>query len=225
MKKIRVLIVDDHTVLRAGLRLLIASQENFEVVGEAGDGAAAIGETRRLQPDVVVLDLGMMKQPGIPTIAQLRKEWPKIQILVLTMHADPSYLRLALTAGATGYLTKAAAHSELLSALYAVANGLRFVDRSFDSETLFEVMLGSRKSRTESRGSLTPLSPREREVFDLLARGHTNRQIGEQLGVSVKSAETYRARVMEKLGLRNRADLVGHALACGILPGYTDSCA
>jgi two-component system, NarL family, response regulator NreC len=219
--KVQILIVDDHAVLRTGLRVLIAQEPDLEVVGEAADGTEAVEQARLAKPDLVLVDLAMSNQTGIPTITQLRKEHPQLRILVLTMYADPAYLRMTLAAGSHGYLTKRSAHTEMLTAIRTVAAGARYIDHHFDANTVLEATLSRRRNAPMlSTGVLAKLSPREREVFELLARGFTNRQIAEQLNIRVKSAESYRARLMEKLELRTRADLVRYALGCGLLAAH-----
>ncbi|WP_447980034.1 response regulator transcription factor [Candidatus Nitrospira bockiana] len=215
---IRILITDDHAVLRAGLRLLFTGQHDMEVVGEAADGLEALSQVEQTKPDVVLMDLAMVRQAGIPAIKRIRELSPATRVLVLTMYADPAYLRMALAAGAAGYVVKSAAYTELLEATRAVARGGTFVDRSFDAQAVLEAIDPKPRKEAERRtGSLAVLSPREREVFELLIHGFTNPQVATHLGISVKSAETYRSRLMEKLGLRNRADLVRFALGCGLL--------
>jgi DNA-binding NarL/FixJ family response regulator len=217
VNKIRALIVDDHAVLRAGLLLLINSQDDMQVIGEASDGKEAVAKVRGLKPDVVILDLSMVGQAGIPTIRQIRNCCPETRVLVLTMYGDQAYLRLALEAGANGYVLKSAAHTELLRATREVVQGQMFVDASFDPHIVSAAIeLKPHKARDVS-GSLNSLSPREREVFNFLVQGFTNPQIAAQLDISVKSAETYRSRLMDKLHLRNRADVVRFALAHGLL--------
>jgi two-component system response regulator NreC len=219
--KIRVLIVDDHAVLRSGLRLLINGQPDMEVVGEAGEPSAAIQEVRDQQPDVVLMDLAMNGQVHIGLIGDLRTCCPSGQVLILTMHTESGYVRGSLAAGASGYVVKSAADTELLTAIRSVSQGRSFVDWTVGSVGGQDFPGGSkRKYSDNAHGLLGQLSPREREIFSLVAQGFTNQQIADQLGISIKSVETYRARVMEKLGLRSRADLVQFALSCGVLtPG------
>lgn len=213
MAKIRVLVADDHAVLRSGLRLLINAQPDLHVVGEAGDAVGAVEQARLLRPDVISLDLAMPGSEGVGVIERLRRECPMSRILVLTMHGDPAFFRAALAAGAAGYVVKTAADTELVSALRAVYQGRTFVD----------VPLGEQAGRVFSAPAPAPvpsadrLSRREREVLRLLAEGHTNQQTADRLHLSVKTIETYRARVVEKLGLRNRADLVRYALDVGLI--------
>jgi two-component system response regulator NreC len=217
VNKIRALIVDDHAVLRAGLHLLFNSQGDLEVVGEASDGAEAVAKVKDLKPDVVILDLAMVGQAGIPTIRQIRNCCPETRVLVLTMYGDQAYLRLAMDAGASGYVVKSAAHTELLRATREVVQGQTFVDGSFDSHVVSAATEAKPHKAREVGGSLNSLSPREREVFNFLVQGFTNPQIATQLDISVKSAETYRSRLMDKLQLRNRADVVRFALAHGLI--------
>jgi len=211
MKPIRVLIADDHAVLRAGLRLLINAQPDMEVVGEAADGAEAVAQARALQPQVLTLDLAMPGNSGVDTITQLRRECPHTRVLVLTMHDDPAYLRAVLAAGGSGYVVKTAADTELLSAIRAVHQGRTFVNLSL-TDSVVQTVVGSPPG-----SALEVLSAREREVVTLLAQGFTNQEAADRLFLSVKTVETYRARLMSKLGLASRADLVRYALETGLL--------
>ncbi len=200
-----------------GLRLMLDSQNDMEVVGEAADGARAVSETIRLKPDVVLMDLTMGVHSGVAAIAEIVEKCPEAKVLVLTMHAEPGYLRTALAAGATGYVIKNSDDRELLSAIREVTQGKRFVDHSLDASVLDPRI--ARKTNGGTR-SVDLLSAREREVFSLVAKGFTNQEIATRLSLSVKSVETYRARFMEKLALHTRADLVKYALDCGVLgPG------
>jgi DNA-binding NarL/FixJ family response regulator len=222
MAKTRVLVADDHAVLRAGLRLLIDTQPDMETVGEAGDFPEALRLARTARPDVLILDLTMPGGTGVKTIERLVKECPQARVLVLTMHDDPSYLRAALAAGAFGYVVKKAADSELLSAIRAVAQGRAFVDLDVSGGKM-QTVLGNRDGDGAAAGPAAALSPREREVLGLLAQGHTNQVIADRLFLSVKTVESYRARLMQKLGLTNRADLFRYAVEIGLLgPGKCD---
>jgi two-component system response regulator NreC len=213
-----VLIADDHHILRAGLSLLINGQTDMVVVGEASDGAQAIACAKETAPDVVIMDLAMASLGGIEAIPGVRQAHPPARVLVLTMHDEVAYLRAALAAGAAGYVVKTAADSELLVAIRAVAKGRRFLDLSFDPVAAVE-RPGARRGRPGDgpAGSQELLSERESDVLTLLAHGHTNREAAEQLGLSVKSVESYRARLMEKLGVTTRAELVRFALDSGAL--------
>jgi two-component system response regulator NreC len=219
--RIRVLIVDDHAIVRAGLRLLISGQEDMAVVGEAGSTQDGIDTAERLSPDVALIDLSLPGEGGIEAIRQLRRSRPKVRTVALTMHDDPVYLRSVLAAGGSGYVVKRAADSELLAAIRAVHEG-----RSFISPMLVEAE--AREAReapaspqipglVEAGEALTRLSVRERQVLVLLAHGHTHAEMAEQLGISVKTVETHRARLSEKLGLKTRADLVRLVLDAGLL--------
>lgn len=217
--KLRVLVADDHAVLRTGLAMLLNAQPDLEVVGEAGDGLAAVRQVHDTQPDIVIMDLSMGPQSGLEAIAKIREASPRTKMLVLSMHAEVSYVRMALAAGAMGYVAKSAADSELLSAVRAVAQGRTFVDlaigRPSDREEALGLSEGEREPRTFV--PLRTLSRRESEVLRGVAQGYTNHQVAEQLGLSVKSVETYRARLLGKLGVRTRAELVRFALASGIV--------
>jgi two-component system response regulator NreC len=216
--KLRVLITDDHAILRAGLRLLIDAQPDMEVIGEAADGAEAVTLAKGTGPDIVLMDLAMGKHPGIPAIPKVRDVCPKAKVVVLTMLADPVSLRAALAAGAAGYVAKGAAHTELLHAIRAVARGGTFCHLSSDDEERHEALRSpSDPAGAHAASSVSCLSSREHHVFSLVARGFTNQQVADQLGLSMKSVETYRSRLMGKLGLRNRADLVRYALESGLL--------
>lgn len=209
MSKIRVLIVDDHTVLRAGLKLLINGQPDLEVVGEAAGPTDGLNLIRELQPDVVTLDLSMAQGGGLKMLDEIRSSGLTSRVLVLTMHDDPAYFRTAMHAGANGYVVKTAADSELLSAIRAVHQGRMFVSMlSQKPEDLLTSV---------PNDSAKPLSDREQQVLLGLAKGYTNKEIGEQINLSVKTIETYRARISAKLQLRSRADIVRYAISQGLL--------
>jgi two-component system response regulator NreC len=217
MQKIRVVIADDHAVLRAGLRMLINTQPDMIVVAEAGDGLAAVIQATETKPDVVVMDITMPAMGGIQAIEQIRQALPQTQILVLTMHDDTAYLRSALAAGASGYVVKKSADSELISAITAVHRGQMFVDLASSGGAIQQALLRE-PSRPGDPKSL--LSQRERAVLTLVAEGYTNQQVADRLCLSVKTIETYRMRLAEKLGLRTRADLTRYALEIGLIgPG------
>ena len=218
MGKIRVLIADDHAILRAGLRLLINNQPDMEVVGEAADGPEALRQARQANPDVLTLDLTMPGGGGLKTLEGLRQACPQTRVLVLTMHEDPSYLRASLAAGASGYVAKSAVDADLLAAIRSVAQGRTFVTMTLSDRGTHQV-LGDQPTRTESppQAPVKLLSSREQEVLKLLAQGYTNKEVGAQLCLSVKTIETYRARLADKLGLRSRADFTRYALEVGLL--------
>jgi two-component system, NarL family, response regulator NreC len=218
MEKIRVLIADDHAVLRAGLRLLINTQPDMTVVADAGDGAEAVRLANETKPDVVVMDITMPAMGGIEAIEQIRQAIPQTQILVLTMHDDTAYLRSALAAGASGYVVKKSADSELISAINAVYRGQMFVDLASSSGAIQEALLDrSNKDQDRPGDPKSLLSQREKAVLRLVAEGYTNQQAADRLCLSVKTIETYRMRLAEKLGLRTRADLTRYALEIGLI--------
>jgi two-component system response regulator NreC len=223
MSRIRVLIADDHAVLRAGLKLLIGAESDMEVVGEAADGPEAVQQAQTTAPDVVLLDLSMPGSRGVQTIEELVRHTPATasppRVLVLTMHDDAASMQAALLAGASGYIVKKAADIELLTAIRAVHRGRTFVDLTRPGEEA-----RSHGNRPDSRnspagGQPKPLSPREGEVLRLLAQGHTYREAADQLGVSVKTIETHRKRLADKLGLKSRAQLFRFAIDVGLLEG------
>lgn len=213
MRMTTLLLADDHAVLRSGLKLLLENQPDLRVVGEASSGLEALNLAERLQPDLILLDLSMPGLGGLDALLALRKAAPGAKILILTMHDDPQYLRSALKKGAIGYVLKKAADSELLSAIRAVLRGEMYVHPSM-TRVLLEDMLP--KAETASDDWET-LSEREQEVLKLVALGHTSAEIAAQLKLSDKTVETYRARGMEKLGLKSRAALVRFALKKGLM--------
>ena len=207
----RVLIVDDHAVVRAGLRLLLEAEEDVEPVGEAGSAREAIFQNRSAKPDVILLDVVMPDQSGLDVIPTLLRERPEAKVLVLSMQDDPQYVRQAFAAGASGYVLKEAADTEVVAAVREVAKGGRYVHPELGAR------LVAAETEAARRAEEDPLSDREREVLRLLALGHTNQEIAKQLYISVRTAETHRAHIMQKLRLSSRAELVRHALAQGLL--------
>jgi len=208
---IRVLIVDDHTLVRSGLRLLLEAEDDVVVDDEAADAEQAIRLARLHKPDVILLDVVMPGRSGIEAADEILAAAPKAKILVLSMQDDPSYVRQAFTAGATGYLLKEAADDELVQAVREVAAGGRYVHPALGAR------LAAAEAEAKARADADPLSEREREVLRLLALGHTNQEIAKLLFISVRTAETHRAHVMQKLRLSTRAELVRHALQQGLL--------
>ncbi len=207
----RVLIVDDHAVVRAGLKLLLDAEEDIEVVGEAGSAEQAVFEARALKPDVVLMDIVMPGKGGIEGAPAVLKEAPDAKLLVLSMQDDPSYVREAFAVGAAGYVLKEAADAELVAAVREVAAGGRYVHPALGAR------LAAAEAEARAQAEADPLSEREREVLRLLALGHTNQEIAKMLYISVRTAETHRAHIMQKLRLSTRAELVRHALAHGLL--------
>jgi DNA-binding NarL/FixJ family response regulator len=208
---IRILIVDDHAVVRAGLRLLVDAEDDLEAVGEAGNARDAVFQARTLEPDVILMDVVMPDQSGIDVLPTLLHERPETKVLVLSMQDDPQYVRQAFAAGALGYVLKEAADTEVVSAIRAVAAGDSYVHPSLGARLVAADVADARKADED------PLSDREREVLRLLALGHTNQEIAKQLYISVRTAETHRAHIMQKLRLSSRAELVRYALDQGLL--------
>jgi two-component system response regulator NreC len=208
---VRVLIVDDHAVVRSGIRLLLAAEEDIEPVGEAGSVREAIFQARALEPDLVLLDIVMPDGSGLDAVPQLLHEHPELKILVLSMQDDPQYVRQAFAAGASGYVLKEAADVEVVGAIREVARGGRYVHPELGAR------LVAAEAAERRRAEEDPLSEREREVLRLLALGHTNQEISKQLYISVRTAETHRAHIMQKLRLQTRAELVRYALEQGLL--------
>jgi two-component system response regulator NreC len=208
---VRVLVVDDHAVVRAGLALLVNAETDLEAVGEAGNAREAILEARTAKPDVILMDVMMPEQSGIEAVPQLLHEHPGVKVLVLSMQDDPRYVREAFEAGASGYVLKEAADAEVVAAIREVAGGGRYVHPELGAR------LVAAETAERRRAEEDPLSDREREVLRLLALGHTNQEIAKQLYISVRTAETHRAHIMQKLRLSSRAELVRYALAEGML--------
>jgi two-component system response regulator NreC len=208
---IRALVVDDHAVVRAGIRLLLDREDDIEVVGEAGSARDAVFNVRALRPDVVLLDVVMPGESGIEVLPSLLKESPESKVLVLSMQDDPSYVREAFAAGASGYVLKEAADEEVVAAVREIADGGSYVHPALGARMV------TAEAQARAAAEADPLSDREREVLRLLALGHTNQEIAKMLYISVRTAETHRAHIMQKLGLSTRAELVRYALSHGLL--------
>jgi DNA-binding NarL/FixJ family response regulator/signal transduction histidine kinase len=216
-RPIRVLIADDHAVVRAGLSALLDGQPDMLVVGEAEDGEVAVERVASLLPDVLLLDITMPNVGGLEALKRIHTLDVSTRVLILTMHDDAAYLRQYVQAGAMGYITKGAGGPELLTAIRAVHANRRYLDPSLAEEAVFQLLgPGPPPSMAAARA---PLSNRENEVLTHVARGHTNRETAEKLDLSVKTVETYRLRLMQKLDLRSRAELVDHAIREGLLEG------
>jgi DNA-binding NarL/FixJ family response regulator len=207
----KVFVVDDHAVVRSGLKLLLAREGEFDVVGEAASAGEAAARVSAIDPDIVLLDVTMPGETGIEALPRILEAAPRTKVLVLSMHDDPSYVREAFAGGASGYVLKEAADSELVSALRQVADGGRYVNPDLGAR----MVAADAEARREADAD--PLTDREREVMRLLALGHTNQEIAKMLYISVRTAETHRAHIMQKLGLSSRAELVRYALAHRLL--------
>jgi DNA-binding NarL/FixJ family response regulator len=214
---IRILLADDHAVLRSGLRLLIDSQPELKVVGEAGSGSEALSKAKELQPDLILLDINMPEMDGLAALPSLKTASPNSRVLVLTMYDDVSYLQEALRAGAAGYVLKKAVDSELLMAIQTVMRGETYIHSAMTQKLLQKIETVSSKGVKAGADPWDSLSDRERDVLRLVALGYTNAEIAGELFLSVKTVETYRARGMEKLNLQTRAQLVKAALERGRL--------
>jgi DNA-binding NarL/FixJ family response regulator len=215
-RKIRVMIVDDHAILRTGLRMLVNAQTDMEVVSEAPDGEKAIQKVQESKPDVTLLDLTMPRVSGMKALQEIARNCRETRVLILTMHDDPAYLRSALAAGASGYLLKRAVDSELIAAIRAVHRGGVFVDPRLAS-ILVQDVLAKKSKKADPTKMTNILSDRELQVLGLVARGYTSAQIAKQISVGVKTVETYRSRFAEKLGLRTRSDVIRFAVHMGLL--------
>jgi len=213
--KIRILLADDHTILRAGLKMMLNAQPDMEIVGEAQDGRQSMQEAQRLQPDIILMDITMPDMNGIEATKQIKKLLPEIKILILTMHEHDEYIFQALRAGASGYMLKEAADTELISAIHIIQSGQFYL-----SPTAQSVMVGDylQRLRTgEDKDSYSSLTEREREILKLVAEGYTNNQIAERLVISPKTVDTHRTHIMDKLNLHSRAELVKYAMRRGLL--------
>lgn len=210
-KKTRLLVVDDHAVVRSGLRMLLDAESDFAVVAEAGNAREAIFEARAHKPDVIVLDVVMPGESGIEALPRLKKEAPDAKVLVLSMQDDPRYVREAFAQGANGYVLKEAADAEVVGAVREIAAGGEYVHPALGARMV------AAEAQARAAAAADPLSDREREVLRLLALGHTNQEIAKKLYISVRTAETHRAHIMRKLNVTSRADLVRYAMANGLL--------
>jgi DNA-binding NarL/FixJ family response regulator len=205
MSKVRVLLVDDHTVVRRGLRKILESTPEIEVVGEVGDGADAVSVTAKLVPDVVLMDVSLPGLNGIEATRRISKDAPDARVVMLSMHADEQYVRQSIGAGAKGYLLKDSDDQDLVDAVLAVSRG-----ETYFSDTL------ARAVTAEGGRSPDLLSPRERQVLGLICAGHTNREVAESLGLSVNTVETHRKHIIDKLDLHSTAELVRYAIKHGM---------
>jgi DNA-binding NarL/FixJ family response regulator len=207
----RILIADDHGVVRGGLRLLLERQPGFDVVGEAADGAEAVREALALRPDVAILDVSMPLLTGLQAAREIRAQAPDIQVLMLSMHDDDRYVFEALKAGASGYVLKREADTALVDAVHATTRGEPFLTHAATEAIVREWMSDDKQAPSE------PLTPREQEVLKLIAEAHTNREIGEILHLSEKTVESHRANILRKLGMRDRVELVRYAIRRGLI--------
>lgn len=211
---IRVLLAEDHTIVRKGLRSLLDAEPEIEVVGEAENGREAVQEAQQLLPDVVLMDITMPDLNGLEATRQIRKALPQVQVVVLTMHTTEEHVLQALWAGASGYVVKQAAVPELVLAIKAVHRGDNFLSPAVSRTVIAEYR--RQAEATMSRSPYDRLTDREREVLQLVAEGHSSREIAEKLCISVKTVEAHRSNLMQKLGLHNTAHLIAYAIGRGL---------
>ncbi len=215
MARLRILLGDDHTIVRQGLRKILEEGRDWQVVAEAGDGRTAVRHAVELQPDVVVLDIGMPLLNGIEATSQIVRRAPSVPVLILSMHAQDAYVTQAVQAGARGYLLKDSAGAELVNAVEAVVAG-----KSFFSPGVARTMLDDYRKRLadgQTADRYEALSEREREIFQLIAEGHSNKEIANLLSVSTATVETHRAHILQKLDVHNTAELVLYAVRRGVI--------
>ncbi|HEV8700762.1 MAG TPA: response regulator transcription factor [Candidatus Polarisedimenticolia bacterium] len=213
-KRTRILVADDHTIVRQGLRAILEGEPDMEVVGEAADGREAVKKAVCLAPDVVIMDVSMPKMNGLEATARIVKDNPSIRVVALTMHSSEEYVYSLLKAGAKGYLLKESVSSDLVEAIHAVEGGGTYLHPSI-SNRVVEGYLKGPQAGTHA-GMVDVLTPREREILQLIAEGHTNKEIAGLLGLSVKTIENHRTRIMDKLEIHNVAGLTRYAIERGI---------
>ena len=210
-ERLRILVADDHGIVRSGIKLLLELQPDLEVVAEAGDGAEAVASALAVHPDLCILDVGMPKLTGLQAAREIRAHLPDVRVLILSMHDDERYLFEALKAGASGYVLKREADQDLVGAIRSVARGDAFLTNAAERTIIRQWMADG------AQGPVIPLTPREEEVVKLIAEAHTNAQIAEILHVSEKTVESHRANVLRKLGMRDRVELVRYAIRRGLI--------
>ena len=211
----RIVIAEDHTILRAGLRALLSSRKDIEVVGEAGDGREAVRIVDKLVPDLLLIDLSMPKMNGIEAIREIKGRHPQIKVIVLTVHKSEEYIIASLDAGAKGYILKDASHNELILALEYVMDGKIFLSPSISDKVVGAYLEQKKKKNTSSL--LDNLTSREQEILKLIAEGYRNKEIAEHLFISLKTVEKHRSNLMQKLDRRNTAALTAYAIEKGIV--------
>lgn len=217
LQVIHILLVDDHAVVRMGLKMLLNNHPDMEVVGEASEGNEGIQKAHELKPNVVIMDLSMPHgKDGLSATSELKKQMPEVAILILTMHDDEEYLFRAIQAGAAGCILKSAPHDELIQAIQSVSQGNAYLHPSATKRLMEEYLVSIKDGDGEL---INQLSDREREVLTLIAKGYSNKEIGEKLSISVKTVETHKGNLMEKLQMKTRPELVSFALKKGLL-GY-----
>ena len=212
-ERVKILIAEDHQTVREGVKLLLASQPDMEVIGEAGDGREVIELAERLHPSIVLMDISMPELNGLVATAKLKRIMPEIKILILSRHTDDAYLRELIQAGANGYVLKQSAPGELIRAVRAVAGGCYYLDPALTSSAFRSFGGGTGKLRGETTG--VRLTARESETLRYIALGYSNREIAEKLDISVKTVEAHKANALKKLNMQTRKDIVGYAIMQG----------
>ena len=215
-QKLNVLLADDHKLLRAGLKLLLQRNPDFAVVGEAADGEQTLQLYQQLEPDLLLLDLSMPKMDGLDCLREIKSRWPEAKVIVLTMHEDENYIKQAMQAGAAAYVHKSAADTDLFKAIDAVQAGQLYLSQQ-DSNLLLHVLLKQDPASVDHQAPYVLLSPRERDVLRLIAHGYSMAEVAERLSLSIKTVDTYKTRLMEKLGTTRKSELVSYALKYGLL--------
>jgi DNA-binding NarL/FixJ family response regulator len=216
MDKIRIVLADDHAILREGIRALLEDQPDMTVVGEAADGRTAVEFAREHRPDVIVMDIGMPLLNGLEATRQIKRDYPDVEVLVLTMHDNEEYVSQLLGAGASGYVLKRAASAELVTAIRAVAQGQSYLSPAV-TKLLIEGYIGRKPAESAVIDTFHTLTAREREVLQLVAEGHTNSQIATLLNISLKTVKAHRSNLMQKLGIHDRGELIKMAIQRGII--------
>ena len=216
MDKIRIVLADDHAILREGIRALLEDQPDMTVVGEAADGRTAVEFAREHKPDVIVMDIGMPLLNGLEATRQIKRDYPDVNVLVLTMHDNEEYVSQLLGAGASGYVLKRAASAELVTAIRAVAQGQSYLSPAV-TKLLIEGYIGRKPAESAVIDTFDTLTAREREVLQLVAEGHTNSQIAKLLNISLKTVKAHRSNLMQKLGMHDRGELIKMAIQRGII--------
>ena len=215
MENLRIVLAEDHTILREGLRALLSADPNFEIIGEAQDGREAVRCVEKLEPDLLLMDLSMPRMSGMDAIREIKKRYPDIKIIALTVHKTEEYLLATLQAGADGYVLKDATHDELVLAIKNVMRGKSYLSPGVSEKVIEGYLEGKESNRP--RSSWETLSQREREVLKLIAEGYKNKEIAEDLCISLKTVEKHRANLMKKLDLHNAAALTVYAMQKGLV--------
>ncbi len=215
-QKLKVLLADDHKLLRSGLKLLLQRNPDMLVVGESANGEQTIQLFEQLQPDILLLDLSMPNMDGIECLKEIKSCYPEAKVIVLTMHEDENYIKRAMQAGASAYVHKSAADTDLFKAIEAVQAGGIYLSQQ-DSKLLLHVLLNREQETIDKKAPYVLLSPREREVLRLVAHGYSLAEVAERLSLSIKTVDTYKVRLIEKLNATKRSELVSYALKYGLL--------